>query len=84
MNVKKTKKFKENRPENYHVHDSCADSSSTDDVASHGESPGKTLRKHDKKYKKIVSINKWHGLPLSSKSSVRPILFFFSLMLHLV
>ena len=22
MNVKKTKKFKENRPENYHVHDS--------------------------------------------------------------
>ena len=21
MNVKKTKKFKENRPENYHVHD---------------------------------------------------------------
>ena len=23
MNVKKTKKFKENRPENYHVHDNC-------------------------------------------------------------
>ena len=24
MNVKKTKKFKENRPENYYVHDSVA------------------------------------------------------------
>ena len=23
MNVKKTKKFKENCPENYHVHDTC-------------------------------------------------------------
>ena len=31
VNVKKTKKFKENRPKNYHVHDSIMESIPTED-----------------------------------------------------
>ena len=34
MNVKKTKKFKENRPENYHVHDTHQASPSKLEVSS--------------------------------------------------